>query len=196
MHSTTKALNGHGDLFGGALLARDAQLVEKIHYWANAAGLNGSAQDSWQTVRGLRTLPLRLDRQEQSAISVAKWLSEHPQVVTTNYPGLPTHPEHQLALRQQGGPGFMISFRIEGGEPATAEFLATLELITLASSLGSFSTLICKPSTMTHRGMPPETQLAAGISPDLLRLSIGLEDPGDLIADLQKGFDALALARL
>jgi cystathionine gamma-synthase len=190
MHSTTKALNGHGDLFGGALLARDADLIERLQWWANAAGLSGSAHDSWQTLRGLRTLPLRIDRQEASARAIAEWLSSHDGVVAVNYPGLESHPQHALAARQQSGPGFMISFRIAGGGPATAAFLKRLELITLASSLGGHASLICKPSTMTHRGMPDSAQREAGIDPDLLRLSVGLEHQDDLTADLGEAFAA------
>ena len=192
MHSTTKALNGHADLFGGALLAADPAVVEKIQWWANAAGLSGSAHDASQILRGLRTLNLRVDRQEQSARRIASWLDDHPQVLETHFPGLHSHPEHGLAAVQQYGPGFMISFRVRGGAEATAAFLRKLSLISLASSLGGFSTLICKPATMTHRGMPPEAQATAGIRNDLLRLSIGLEEPDDLIADMQQGFDALA----
>jgi cystathionine gamma-synthase len=190
MHSTTKALNGHGDLFGGALLAADPELVEKLQWWANAAGLSGSAHDSWQTLRGLRTLPLRIDRQEASAQAIASWLSRQQGVLAVNYPGLADHPQQELATRQQSGPGFMISFRVTGGSPATAAFLKRLELITLASSLGGHATLICKPSTMTHRGMPEAAQREAGIDPDLLRLSVGLEHPDDLIADLDAAFSA------
>ncbi len=191
MHSTTKALNGHADLFGGALLASDPALVEKLQWWSNAAGLNGSAHDAWQTLRGLRTLTLRVDRQERSAATIADWLATHPGVESVNFPGLAAHPQHELASRQQSGPGFMISFRVKGGDQAASAFLAELKLITLASSLGGFATLICKPATMTHRGMPPEAQLEAGIDPDLLRLSVGLEEAEDLVADLQRGFSAL-----
>lgn len=192
MHSTTKALNGHSDLFGGALLAANANQVETIQWWANAAGLHGSAYDASQILRGLRTLNLRVDRQEQSAGRIAAWFDAHAQVIETFYPGLAAHPEHDLAARQQGGPGFMISFRVAGGADATATFLRHLGMVSLASSLGGFSTLICKPATMTHRGMPPEAQAEAGIASDLLRLSVGLEDPDDLIDDFQRGFDALA----
>lgn len=191
MHSTTKALNGHSDLFGGALLAADPGQVETIQWWANAAGLFGSAHDASQTLRGLRTLNLRVDRQEQSARRIAAWLDNHGQVLETLYPGLPSHPEHRLAEYQQTGPGFMISFRVRDGADTTAAFLRKLSLITLASSLGGFSTLICKPATMTHRGMPPKAQAEAGIASDLLRLSVGLEEADDLINDLQRGFDAL-----
>ena len=190
MHSTTKALNGHGDLFGGALLAADPNLVEKLHWWANAAGLACSAHDAWQTLRGLRTLPLRVERQESTATRIAEWLSTHPQVGDLHYPGLPSHPGRALAARQQDGPGSMIGFRIKDGDAAAARFVAGLELVTLASSLGGFASLICKPASMTHRGMPPEAQESAGIHRDLLRLSVGLEEPGDIIADLQRGFEA------
>jgi cystathionine gamma-synthase len=175
MHSTTKALNGHADLFGGALLAADPALVEKLQWWANAAGLSGSAYDSAQILRGLRTLVLRVDRQEASARTIADWLSRHARAIEIHYPRI----------------GFMISFRVAGGTDAAAKFLKGLELITLASSLGGFATLICKPATMTHRGMPPGAQAEAGIHPDLLRLSVGLEDAEDLVADLERGFGAI-----
>lgn len=191
MHSTTKALNGHADLFGGALLAADPALLEKLVWWANAAGLSGSAYDSSQILRGLRTLVLRVDQQERSALQIAHWLAGQPQVLGINFPGLPSHPEHALVTQQQDGPGFMLSFRLKGGAEAANTFLRGLSLVTLASSLGGFATLICKPATMTHRGMPPEAQAEAGIDPDLLRLSVGLEDPEDLIADLQRGLGAL-----
>lgn len=186
MHSTTKAINGHHDLFGGALLARDEKLAEEIIWWANAAGLSASAFDSWQTLRGLRSLGLRLDRQEASARRIAEWLSRQPEVRQIYYPGLASHPQAELAARQQAGPGFLLSFRVKGGEEAAMAFVKGLELITLASSLGGFSSLICTPSTMTHRGMPPEVQAKAGVTPDLLRLSVGLEHPEDLLADLRR----------
>ena len=188
LHSTTKALNGHSDLVGGALLAAKPELVEQFGWWANAAGLTGGAFDAWQTLRGLRTLTLRVDRQEQSAQQIATWLAAHPQVAEVYYPGLPTHPDHTLAARQQSGPGSVLSFRLNGGLDASKDFLAGLDAITLAASLGSFATLICRPSTMTHRGMPPEAQAEAGITGDLLRLAVGLEEADDLIADLERGF--------
>jgi cystathionine gamma-synthase len=190
-HSTTKAINGHSDLFGGALLAKDPALAEQITWWCNAAGLAASAYDSWQVLRGLRTLPLRVDRQETTAKHLAEWLESHPKVHQVFYPGLKSHADFELSARQTKGPGFMLAFRVKGGDDATAAFLAKLETITLASSLGGFSTLICAPSTMTHRGMPPEAQAEAGLTPDLLRLSVGLEDAEDLIADFEKGFAAV-----
>lgn len=190
LHSTTKAINGHGDCFGGALLARDEALVERIHWWANAAGLNAAPWSAWQTLKGARTMAVRVDRQEASAKAVAAWLADHPGVAAVHYPGLEAHPDFALAARQQEGPGFMISFDLAGGEAVTARFLDGLNLITLASSLGGVSTLICKPATMTHRGMPPEAQAAAGLGPNLLRLSVGLEAAEDLIEDLERGFAA------
>jgi cystathionine gamma-synthase len=191
LHSTTKILNGHSDLFGGALLASDPALVEDLEWWSNAAGLNGSAFDASQITRGLRTLPLRIDRQEANAIRIAEWLSGRSEVQAVHFPGLKSSSGYEFAASQQSGPGFMLSFQLSGGKPAADRFVGALELITLASSLGGFSTLICTPSTMTHRGMPPEAQREAGIDPDLLRVSIGLEDSDDLIADLERGFAAL-----
>jgi len=190
-HSTTKAINGHGDLFGGALLAKDPALVEQVQWWANAAGLNAGARDAWETLRGARTLALRLDRQEANARAIAAWLEARPEIEIVHYPGLASHPDHELAARQQKGPGFMLSFRVKGGDAAATRFLEGLELITLASSLGGHATLICKPASMTHRGMPPEAQAEAGITPDLLRLSVGIEAEADLIADLERGFARL-----
>lgn len=187
VHSTTKVLNGHGDHIGGAVLAADPAMLEELGWWANAAGLTASAQDAWTCLRGLRTLEVRLDRQEASARRIAAWLGDQPGVHTVHYPGLAVHPDHELAGRQQAGPGFMIAFRLRGAAPA---FLAALRLVPLASSLGGLTSLICQPSTMTHRGMPPEAQLRAGIHPDLLRLSVGLEDADDLIADLASGLAA------
>jgi cystathionine gamma-synthase len=186
VHSTTKALNGHADLFGGALLAADAERLEELRWWSNAAGLNGPAFDAWQILRGLRTLPLRVRQMQAGATVVAQWLAAQEGVAEVFYPGLSGHADHELARRQQAGPGFLLSFRLPGGAAAADAFVKALRLVTLASSLGGFSSLICRPATMTHRGMPAEAQARAGITPDLLRLSFGLEDPQDLIADLAR----------
>ena len=191
VHSTTKALNGHADLFGGALLAADPERLEELRWWSNAAGLNGPAFDAWQILRGLRTLPLRVRQMEASAIAVAERLAAQEGVAEVFYPGLAAHADHDLARRQQTGPGFLLSFRLTGGAAAADAFVEALRLVSLAASLGGFSTLVCRPATMTHRGMPPEAQARAGITPDLLRLSIGLEDPQDLIADLARGLAAI-----
>ena len=191
IHSTTKILNGHADLFGGAVLAKDPALIEDLEWWSNAAGLNGSAFDAAQTMRGLRTLPLRIDRQEASATQIADWLGGQAEVEEVNFPRPNGSKIGEIIASQQAGPGFVLSFELRGGKPAADRFVAALKLITLAPSLGGFSTLLCTPATMTHRGMSPEAQREAGISPGLLRMSIGLEDCGDLIADLQRGFTAL-----
>lgn len=188
LHSTTKAINGHNDLFGGALITNDDALAEQIAWWANAAGLSGSAYDSWQTLRGLRTLPLRVARQQETALTVARWLEQHAQVAEVHHPGLDSFPQRELAEEQQSGPGFMVSFTVKGD---VAAFVGALELITLASSLGGFATLVCTPASMTHRGMPPEAQAEAGITPGLIRMSVGLEDSADLIEDLSRGFAAI-----
>lgn len=191
IHSTTKVLNGHADLFGGAALASDPVLVEELEWWSNAAGLNGSAHDASQIVRGLRTLPLRVDRQEQNALEIAAWLDRHDAVQAVNFPRLGGSGPSAIAAAQQSGPGFVLSFELKGGKLAADRFVEALELITLAPSLGGFSTLVCTPATMTHRGMSPEAQREAGINPGLLRLAVGLEDSVDLIADLRRGFAAI-----
>lgn len=191
IHSTTKVLNGHADLFGGAVLASCAELVEELEWWSNAAGLNGSAYDASQILRGLRTLPLRVERQEANAVRIAEWLSGREEVRAVYYPGLINSRGHEIAAVQQSGPGSLLSLELRGGKRAADRFLSALELITLAPSLGGFSTLICIPSTMTHRSMPPQRQKEAGITSDLLRLSVGLENSADLIADLELGFAIL-----
>jgi cystathionine gamma-synthase len=188
-HSTTKVLNGHADLFGGAVLAKDPALVEELEWWSNAAGLNLSAFDAAQIVRGLRTLPLRVDRQESSAVRIAKWLRAREEIEAVHF-AQASESGDNFAAAQQSGPGFVLSFQLRGGKAAADRFVAALELITLAPSLGGFSTLICTPATMTHRGMSPEAQRVAGIAPDLLRLAVGLEDVGDLITDLERGIAA------
>ncbi|HEX8413061.1 MAG TPA: PLP-dependent transferase, partial [Sphingomicrobium sp.] len=136
----------------------------------------------------LRTLPLRVARQEQTAIALAEWLDGHAQVAAVHFPGLASFPQRDLVEQQQSGPGFMISFRVKGD---VAKFAKALDLVTLASSLGGFATLVCTPATMTHRGMPPDAQADAGITPDLIRMSVGLEDAADLIEDLSRGFAAI-----
>lgn len=189
-HSTTKVLNGHADLFGGAVLAKDPALVEELEWWSNAAGLNLSAFDAAQIVRGLRTLPLRVDRQESSAIRIAEWLRGRDEIAAVHFAQI-DESAGEFAAAQQSGPGFVLSFQLRGGKAAADRSVAALELITLAPSLGGFSTLICTPATMTHRGMSPDAQREAGITSDLLRLAVGLEDVGDLITDLERGIRAI-----
>lgn len=189
LHSTTKAINGHHDLFGGALLSTTPELAEQLEWWCNAAGLAASAFDCWQTLRGLRTLPLRVDSQERTALEIAHFLSSAQSVRNVSYPGLASHPDFELCKHQCSGAGFMLSFEIDGDQSRVNQFVAQLKLVTLAPSLGGFSSLICTPATMTHRGMPPEAQRIAGITPGLLRLSVGLESAEALIDDLRRGLD-------
>ncbi len=183
VHSTTKYINGHSDVVGGAVVARDRELVETLAWWANCLGLTGSPFDSFQALRGLRTLGVRYARQQENAAAVAAFLDAHPNVGRVCYPGLADHPGHDVAARQQHGFGAMISF--ETRDPAAAPaLLERLELFTLAESLGGVESLVAHPATMTHAAMSAEDQAAAGIGAGLLRLSIGIEHADDLVADL------------
>lgn len=186
VHSTTKYLNGHSDVVGGAVIAAKAEDVEQLAWWANCTGVTGAPFDSWLTLRGLRTLSVRLERQQRSAGKVAAWLAAHPRVSAVYYPGLESHPTHAIAARQQSGFGAMLSFEIDGGEREVRATLERLGVFTLAESLGGVESLIAHPATMTHASMAPEARRTAGISDTLLRLSIGLEHEDDLLADLER----------
>jgi cystathionine gamma-synthase len=191
LHSTTKYINGHSDVVGGALLARDPSVLEELSWWANCLGVTGSPFDSFQTLRGLRTLPVRFRQHEDNAAVIADYLGGEQRVSKVFYPGLKSHPGHGLARRQQLGFGAMISFELDAGEGDLRRFLDHLELFTLAESLGGVESLVAHPASMTHAAMSEADQLAAGISPSLLRLSIGIEHADDLIRDLKQGFKAL-----
>ena len=184
VHSTTKYINGHSDVVGGAAIARDAAVHETLAWWANALGITGSPFDSFLTLRGLRTLDARLRVHQENSIAIADLLDTHPAVTAVHYPGLITHPGHALAARQQRGFGAMLSFELDGGEEAVRAFLDGLQYITLAESLGGVESLIAHPATMTHAAMSFEARAAAGIGDGLLRLSVGIEDARDLLADL------------
>jgi len=188
IHSTTKYLNGHSDVVGGALISKTQELHQHYSWWANCIGNTGSPFDSYLTLRGLRTLEVRLRQQEASAHTVARYLHEHPLVKAVYYPGLDSHPNHALACRQQRGFGAMISFELAGGEAEIVALLEHLNLFSLAESLGGVESLIAHPATMTHAAMDENARLAAGISNQLLRLSIGLEGVQDLLADLEQAF--------
>ena len=192
VHSTTKYINGHSDVVGGAVIARDPAVHDQIGWWANALGLTGSPFDSYLTLRGLRTLDARLRIHQQNAAALAELLLEHPAVAAVHYPGLPSHPGHAVAARQQGGFGAMLSFDLAGGEAAVRAFVEGLGCFTLAESLGGVESLVAHPATMTHAAMSAEAQEKAGIGPGLLRLSVGIEDVGDLAADLRAGLDRAA----
>jgi cystathionine gamma-synthase len=186
VHSTTKFIGGHSDVVGGAALARDPSLAEELAWWANCTGVTGASYDSWLTLRGVRTLAVRIEAQQRSAMRLAQMLEEDERVRAVYYPGSPRHPQKDLIARQQRGPGSMISFELREGLGAGA-FLSGLRLVNLAESLGGFESLVCVPDTMTHAGMEEEARRAAGITPGLLRLSVGLEGEDDLLADLRSG---------
>lgn len=190
LHSTTKYINGHSDVVGGAVIAANAELHQQLQWWANALGLTGSPFDSFLTLRGLRTLEPRLRAHCENAEAIAEALDRHPAVSLVHYPGLSSHPGHALAQRQQRHAGAMISFELAGGQTAVRAFLDGLRYFTLAESLGGVESLVAHPATMTHAAMSAEARAQAGITDGLLRLSIGIESSADLLADLQ-----LALSR-
>ncbi|MGD9542392.1 MAG: cystathionine gamma-synthase [Variibacter sp.] len=191
LHSTTKYLNGHSDVVGGAVVAADAADVEALAAWANVIGTAGSPFDAYLTLRGLRTLFPRIQRQQESAMTVARFLAHHPLVSAVYYPGLETHPGHALAASQQDGFGAMLSFELNGDTDTVRRFVEAVAVFTLAESLGGVESLIAHPATMTHAAMGAEARKAAGITDRLIRLSIGLEAASDLMAGLQRGFAAI-----
>ena len=191
LQSTTKYINGHSDIISGCVVAKTAEHVEQLAWWANAAGVTASAFDCHQTLRGLRTLALRLDAAEKNALAIAKYLKTQDAVTRVFYPGLRSDPGHALVHAQQSGPGAMLSFEVKGGLNAATRFCEALKIFGLAASLGGVESLICLPETMTHRGMNETARRAAGISDSLLRVSVGIESESDLIADLSTGFSSI-----
>jgi len=190
IHSTTKYLNGHSDVVGGCVAAKDPADLEQLSWWANCLGVTGAPFDAWLTLRGVRTLFARVERQQMTAGRIAAWLQAHPAVTAVHYPGLPGHPGHALAARQQRGFGAMLSFELADLD-AVRGFVDRLEVFTLAESLGGVESLVAHPALMTHAAMTPEARQVAGISDGLLRLSVGLEHPEDLIADLSRALAPL-----
>jgi len=184
LHSTTKYINGHSDVVGGAVVAKDAEQHQQLVWWANALGLTGSPFDSFLTLRGLRTLDARLRVHQENTQALVALLDGHPAVAALHYPGLERHIGHSVAAKQQHGFGAMLSVELEGGTEAVRAFLDGLQCFTLAESLGGVESLIAHPATMTHAAMAPEARAAAGIGDGLLRLSIGIEHADDLVADI------------
>jgi cystathionine gamma-synthase len=184
LHSTTKYINGHSDVVGGAVVARDAALHERLAWWANALGITGAPFDSFLTLRGLRTLDARLRVHQDNTQALAALLDGHPAVRALHYPGLPLHPGHAIAARQQHGFGAMLGLELHGGEAAVRAFVDGLQYFTLAESLGGVESLVAHPATMTHAAMSAEARAAAGIGDGLLRLSVGIEHGDDLATDL------------
>jgi len=191
VHSTTKYINGHSDVVGGAVIAARQDLAEQLAWWGNCLGLTGGAFDSYLTLRGLRTLHVRLREHGRNAQVIAEYLSKQAAVKRVYFPGLPSHPGHEIAKRQQTGFGAIVTLEVKDGVAGAKRFSEALELFSLAESLGGVESLIAHPATMTHAAMAPEARAAAGLVDGLLRLSIGIESPEDLLRDLARGISAL-----
>lgn len=189
LHSTTKYLNGHSDVVGGAIVSATEELHERMVWWANCIGVTGAPFDSFMTLRGLRTLHARLRVHGENALQIAVALNDHPAVKKVYYPGLTSHPQHELARKQQSGFGAMLSFELRGGVPNVCAFLEGLRAFSLAESLGGVESLVAHPASMTHAAMDAESQRVAGISETLLRISVGIEAVEDLLQDLRAGLD-------
>ena len=185
IHSTTKYINGHSDVVGGIVVAKSETLHQTMQEWANTLGLSGSPFDSYMTLRGLRTLKLRMKAHEKTAHALARVLSEHPSVEKVYYPGLSSHPSHAIAKKQQSGFGGMLSFEIKGGLREVEKFFKRIEYFSLAESLGGVESLVCHPYTMTHAPLSSEDKKKAGISENLIRISVGIEEQEDLIKSIQ-----------
>jgi len=190
VHSTTKYLNGHSDVVGGAVIAATDELHQEMQEWANALGFSGSPFDSFLTMRGIRTLYARMTQHEKNAATLAEVIGEHAATSRVYYPGRTDHPGHALAARQQRGYGGMLSFELHGGLAAAQVFLETVQLFSLAESLGGVESLACHPATMTHAAVDAAARRAAGIEEGLVRLSAGIEATEDLVRDVLKGLDA------
>ncbi len=187
VHSTTKYINGHSDVVGGAVIAKDPAVAQQLTWWANCIGLTGAPFDSFLTLRGLRTLGPRLRAHQENAQALAELLAGHPAVARVYYPGLADHAGHALAARQQSGFGAMLSFELDADNDGIAAFLDGLRCFSLAESLGGVESLVAHPASMTHAAMAVEARRAAGIADTLLRLSVGIEDAADLLADVAAG---------
>ncbi|HEY6005726.1 MAG TPA: cystathionine gamma-synthase [Anaeromyxobacter sp.] len=194
VHSTTKYLNGHSDVVGGAVVTSDDALFERLKFLQNAVGGVPSPMDSFLVLRGLKTLHVRMARHAENAAALARFLEGHPQVERVVYPGLPSHPQHALARRQMTGFGGMLTFVLRGGLPAAAAFLRAVRIFACAESLGGVESLIEHPAIMTHASVPKETRERLGIADGFIRVSVGIENVADLVADLERGFEAAGKA--
>lgn len=189
MHSTTKYLNGHSDVVGGCIITRHREHSEQISYLVNALGVACSPFDAWLVLRGLKTLGPRMEAHQRGAMALAEMLAAHPRVETVYYPGLPSHPQHELAKRQQRGFGAMLSFDIRGDRADAERILTRFQLFYLAESLGGVESLVSYPETMSHASMTAEARRRAGISERTIRVSVGIEDPIDLLADMRQALE-------
>lgn len=190
VHSTTKYINGHSDVVGGAVIVNNAELFERIKFYQNAAGAILGPFDSWLTLRGLKTLAVRMEKHQENAFKVAEALVKNPVVLKVNYPGLESHPQHELAKKQMSGFGAMISFEINGGIEEVNRFVSKLKLFSLAESLGGVESLVSHPAQMTHASVPAYQRKNIGINDNLIRLSVGIEDAQDLISDLESALES------
>jgi cystathionine gamma-synthase len=190
LHSTTKYINGHSDVVGGAVISATRELHERLAWWANCVGVTGAPFDSYLTLRGLRTLHARMRAHGENAAEVVRLLTGHPAVAKVYYPGLESHPGHAIAVRQQQGFGAMVSFELKGGVAQVRAFLDALQLFSLAESLGGVESLVAHPASMTHAAMDATARERAGISDSLVRLSVGIEEASDLVRDLAIALDA------
>ncbi|CAA9388365.1 MAG: Cystathionine gamma-lyase [uncultured Rubrobacteraceae bacterium] len=186
VHSTTKYMGGHSDVVGGAAVTSNPELHERMAFYQNAAGGVPGPFDSWIVLRGLKTLAVRMRQHEENALAVARFLQDHPQVATVNYPGLPNHPQHELAKKQMSGFSGMVSFTLKGGAEAAYAAVQKTQVFHFAESLGGVESLITHPATMTHAAIPKEQRESRGVTDGLLRLSVGIEDAEDLVADLDR----------
>ncbi len=189
IHSTTKYLNGHSDVVGGCVITRDEESKERVAYLVNALGLACSPFDAWLVLRGVKTLGPRMEAHQRGAMALARMLEEHPAVERVYYPGLASHPDHELAKRQQHGFGAMLSFDVAGGRPAAEKLFEKVTLFYLAESLGGVESLIEYPDTMSHASMSEAARREAGITEKTIRVSVGIEHPDDLIADMRRGLE-------
>jgi cystathionine gamma-synthase len=194
VHSTTKYLNGHSDVVGGAVVARNVAHHEQLSWWANCLGVTGAPFDSFMTLRGIRTLHARLEHHERNAQALAPWLAQQANVTRVYYPGLASHPGHALARRQQRGMGAVVTIELAGGHDAVRAFVAGLKCFSLAESLGGVESLVAHPATMTHAAMDASARLHAGLVDGLVRLSIGIEALEDLRGDLAAALERAAEA--
>jgi cystathionine beta-lyase/cystathionine gamma-synthase len=190
VHSTTKYLGGHSDVIGGAVILNDESLYESLKFHQNAAGAVPAPFDAWLTLRGIKTLAIRMQAHEANALAVAEYLAAQPQVKRVIYPGRPDHPQHELAKRQMSGFGGMVSFELDGGREQVDRFVRALSIFSFAESLGGVESLACYPPEMTHASFPPDERERRGITAGLLRLSVGIEDQQDLLDDLENALAA------
>jgi cystathionine gamma-synthase len=190
IHSTTKYLNGHSDVVGGAIVAATPELAERLNWWANCLGTTGAQFDAYLTLRGIRTLHARMQQHEKNANVLATLLDEHESVDKVYYPGLRSHPGHETAAQQQSGFGGMVSFELAGGETAVKTFVESLRFFSLAESLGGVESLVCHPQSMTHAPVSEEALKKAGIRQNLIRLSVGVECSEDLVVDVLQALNA------